>query len=111
MLMWPEIGRKEEIMSEFTKGEWAVGFSDQGLGHGTYGVMIKNTSKVVITDLTKDEAEDVCRRWNSQPDLLEACKEAQKIFGFIAENYKSAPHFPNVERLVDAAIAKATHKP
>lgn len=39
-------------------------------------------------------------------DLLEACKEAQKLFGFIAENYKSAPHFPNAERLVDAAIAK-----
>ena len=37
--------------------------------------------------------------------LLEACKEAQKVFGFIAENYKSAPHFPNAEILVDAAIA------
>ena len=38
-------------------------------------------------------------------DLLEACEETQKLFGFIAENYKSAPHFPNAERLVDAAIA------
>ena len=43
----------------------------------------------------------------SRKELLEACKEAQKLFGFIAENYKSAPHFPNAERLVDAAIAKA----
>lgn len=39
-------------------------------------------------------------------DLLEACKETQKLFAFIAENYKSAPHFPNAEKLVDAAIAK-----
>lgn len=39
-------------------------------------------------------------------DLLEACVEAQKVFAFIAEKYKSCPHFPNAERLVDAAITK-----
>ncbi len=51
---------------------------------------------------------DACKRIESveqqRDDLRAACKEAQKVFGFIAENYKSAPHFPNAERLVDAAI-------
>jgi len=48
-----------------------------------------------------------CPLHKAAPDLLEACKEAQKLFGFIAENYKNAPHFPTAERLVDTAIAKA----
>lgn len=59
----------------------------------------------VICEL-EELRKDIDTLKQQRDDLLEACKEAQKVFGFIAENYKSAPHFPNAERLVDAAITK-----
>lgn len=43
--------------------------------------------------------------------LLDACKETQKLFAFITENYKSASHylwyFPAAERMVNAAVIQA----
>ncbi len=63
----------------------------------------------------KDSGQDAAElvlRWNafeeggSHKALVGACEEAQKVFGFIAENYKSAPHFPNVERLVEAVLRR-----
>ena len=104
-------------MSEFTKGELkevveccnAISLLSKEDGSQVAQVMDEEGDD--LTDIQKANAKELVRRWNSQPDLLEACIEAQKVFGFIAENYKSAPHFPNAERLVEAAIAKATHKP
>ncbi len=52
-------------------------------------------------------AKYVVQAINSHDTLLEACKETQKLFAFIAENYKSAPHFPTAERMVETAIAQA----
>lgn len=58
-------------------------------------------------------ARELVRRWNAfeegglVEEAIEACKETQKLFAFIAENYKSAPRFPTVERLVDNVLAKA----
>ena len=56
------------------KGEWGVAYKDQGLGHGMYGVVVKNTNEVLFEDITKEKAEEIVCRWNSQPDLLTACK-------------------------------------
>ena len=125
-------------MSEYTKGEWMIGKHDGYANIHQSGLQIamvtgKNhladahrivkcvnnwdtlielhrsvTEKLSNAIMRIEELEKID---NSQSDLLEACEEAQKVFGFIAENYKSAPHFPNAERLVEAAIDKATHKP
>ena len=58
--------------------EWAVAYKDQGLGHGMYGVVVKDTNEVLFEDIPKEKCEEIVRRWNSQPDLLEACKKAYK---------------------------------
>ncbi len=63
--------------------------------------IVKNTLNFADLQTKLDTSEA------SRKELLEACKETQKLFAFIAENYKSAPHFPTAERLVDAVIAKA----
>ena len=80
-----------------TKGEWAVAYKDQGLGHGMYGVVVKETNEVLFEDITKNKAEEIVHRWNSQPDLLEAC-EAQhqaidRLFALLIE--KDEKFFPS----------------
>ena len=66
----------------------------------------KAIRKTVGVDILYDYGCKAQEIEQQRDDLLEACKYAQKVFGFIAENYKSAPHFPTAERLVKAAIAK-----
>ena len=44
-------------------------------------------------------AKELVRRWNSQPDLLEACEKAFE-----------ESHNPKVEKILEAAIEKATRK-
>jgi len=72
-------------MSEFTKQKWAVAFKDQGMGHGSYGVVIKNKDgslTEVIGGLCESAAEEIVRRWNAfEPngivsELLKACEVA-----------------------------------
>ena len=76
--------------------EWAVAYKDQGLGHGMYGVVIKDTNEVLFEDLTKEKCEEITRRWNSQPDLLTACENSPtdnmfSIFADFAEECFSKP--------------------
>ena len=97
-------------MSEFTKGEWKV--NPTGDINNFHIGCICRFQTLGIADVETEytgepEALANARLIAAAPDLLEACEKAQKVFGFIAENYKSAPHFPNAERLVETAIAKA----
>jgi len=100
-------------MNEFTKGELKIDFRRPLLVFAANNkIFAECTSEGLGLDAAKANAKELIRRWNAlekieqqRDDLLTACEEAQKVFGFIAENYKSAPHFPNAERLVDAAIA------
>ncbi len=59
-------GKKIETQSlAELSGEWAVAFRDQGMGHGTYGVVVKATNKLVIGGLpTRVVAEMIVKRWN-----------------------------------------------
>ena len=99
MLAWPEMGRKEEIMSEFTKGEWT-----------TNGTIIQDEKGLAIaqvwpkTNLSSEESVNLMKAnaclIAAAPDLLEACEKAFE-----------ESHNPKVEKILEAAIAKATHKP
>ena len=92
--------------------------NDLGLGHK--GDIVLTTQKRVDSNqepiakdiIHRDFAVDFVRRWNAfeeggmVDELRKACEETQKLFAFIAENYKSAPHFPSAERMVEAVLAK-----
>ncbi len=107
-------------MSEYTKGEWEHGefnYPDNGeIGRCEIRQDMGILAHVYLPAKNRSgykEGQANARLIASAPtlkqqrdDLLVACKESQKLFAFIAENYKSAPHFPTAERLVDAAIAK-----
>ena len=86
-LIWPEIGRKEDIMSEFTKGELTLK-KYRKLDAVYLG------DKCIIKMAFPDYAKELVRRWNSQPALLAACERALK-----------ESHNPKVEIILDAAIA------
>jgi hypothetical protein len=100
-------------MSDYTKGEWHI-IGKSEMDGIEIGIDNKDGTKCPLAtvswygedDCNAEQDEATARLITAAPNLLEACKEVQKVFGFIAENYKSAPHFPNAERLVDAAIAK-----
>lgn len=47
----------KNVLNYILKKEWSIGFKDQGLGHGTYGVLIADTNDVVFEDLEKEIAE------------------------------------------------------
>ena len=103
MLVWPEIGRKEEIMSEFTKDEMEIFFQDGKM----YLECNAPSGKVRLAEMTMGhrtdsvaDAEELVRRWNSQPDLLEALEKIYECGSIM-----------KAEQLANAAIEKATHKP
>ena len=68
------------------------------------GKLVKQLRFLVSEDVTKIIVEESGLK-QQRDALLAACIETQKLLAFIAENYKSAPHFPTAERLTDAAIA------
>ena len=86
------------------------------ISESTYQVWAKpkpnRKAILVASNLNEDDAKELVRRWNAfeeggiVDELRLACEETQKLFAFIAENYKSAPHFPAAERMVEAALAK-----
>ena len=99
-------------MGEYSKGEWAVAYKDQGLGHGMYGVVVKDTNEVVFEDLTMEEADEIVRRWNSQPALIAACESADKEFKEILNEYMERDAVGRraklpIERKLETAIAEA----
>ena len=106
MLMWPEIGRKEEVMSEFTKDEMIAMQNNLGLGHRgdiilTTQKRIDDNKEPIAKDIFNEAyAKELVRRWNSQPDLL---KTLEKIY--------ECGSIMKAEQLANAAISKATHKP
>ncbi len=55
--------------------KWAVGFKDQGLGHGIYGVVEIESEKVIVEDVTKKQADEIIKRWNRHDGLVEALKQ------------------------------------
>ena len=93
-------------MSEFTKGE----LEENQSCCNSIDLISKEDGSIVaqITECEEDElsniqranAKELVRRWNSQPDLLKACEKAFE-----------ESHSPKVEKILEAAIAKATHKP
>ena len=93
-------------MSEFTKGE----LEENQSCYNSIDLISKEDGSIVaqITECEEDElsniqranAKELIHRWNSQPDLLEACEEAFE-----------ESHNPKVEKILEAAIAKATPKP
>ena len=101
------------------KGEWSVAYQDQGLGHGMYGVIAKDTNKVLFEDVTREQAEYAVRHWNSQSDLLVACKiglNGLKAVLQIAVEFEakgevfseeSKSKHKNEIEIVEAAIVKA----
>ena len=91
-----------DIMSEFTKGEMEIFFQDGKM----YLECNAPSGKVRLAEMmmghrtdSVDDAEELVRRWNSQPGLLEACEKAF-----------NKSHNPTVEKILNDAIAKATHK-
>ena len=93
-------------MSEFTKGEWRI---EKRFGHsnGERPVITSDNEfvdRIAIVSYhgvkTIKEADANARLIAAAPDLLEAC---EKVF--------EESHNPKVERILEAAIAKATHKP
>ena len=88
-------------MSESKHTQWEVVAKDMGLGHLIYGVVVKDTPKVIIEDLTLEEATLIVNRWNSQPALLEACKESLGPLYFASEKTGNKTSL----KLVQAAIS------
>ena len=130
LLVWPEIGRKEDIMSEFTKGE----LEEIQSCCNSIDLISKEDGSIVaqITECEEDElsniqranAKELIHRWNSQPDLLEACKGLVEDLKMLQED-EGITACQCVAKATDdtaeppkcnyckaeAAIAKATHKP
>ena len=100
MLVRPEIGRKEEIMSEFTKGEWTYRGKD-GTGDAILDVDGEFFA-VIGFPMTKDKKniEANARLIAAAPDLLEALEKIYECGSIM-----------KAEQLANAAIEKATHKP
>ena len=115
MLVWPEIGRKEEIMSEFTKGE----LEENQSCCNSIDLISKEDGSIVaqITECEEDElsniqranAKELVRRWNSQPIQNQLLKDIYAD----AELLLNGRYTITKKRLQDinSAIAKATHKP
>ena len=78
-------------MSEFTKGEWKYVKS---------GCVVSDAGMICDVGFMNVDPEANGQLIAAAPDLLEACKEALK-----------ESHNPKVERILEAALAKATHKP
>ena len=68
-----------------------------------------------ITGACKDDAEsiakEICHRWDSQPDLLEACEAMKKVWWMIGNRITLAGTLPaqieQIGKLAETAIAKA----
>ena len=99
-LNYAYIGRKEEIMDESIKSELTLK-KYRKLDAVYLG------DKCIIKMAFPDYAKELVRRWNSQPDLLEACELA---FRWMTE-IEPVMRADKLEEVLEAAIAKATHKP
>ena len=95
--MWPVIGRKEEIMSEFTKGEWR---------YDKAGCVVSDAGMICDVGFMNVDPEANGHLIAAAPDLLEACKELIEN-----EPFGVTPYFDKALRKVETAIEKATHKP
>jgi len=91
-----------------TQGKWTVDKS---------GLRIRSRSGLIATCESEQgkipeaehlaNAQRICHCVNNFDELVEACQATKEIIGYIAQNYKKAPHFTKVERLIDTALAKA----
>lgn len=106
-------------MSEHTKlPKLAVGYMDQGMGHGHYAILRENTgelfAKLVIDD--KDDVEQIVLACNAHKDLLTAC-EAMLVVTDKGEKPRKLDEALTwrqndelARRMAKDAIAKATPK-
>lgn len=46
------------------ESEWALGFNDRGMGHGDYGIIVKDTEKLVIGTIDRELAEHIINLHN-----------------------------------------------
>lgn len=76
--------------------------------NGIWYVKDKATKIILVEDMEESPAKELVRRWNSQPDLLEACKSALEFT--VAYDIQQKVVSGASLKLQDA-IAKATHKP
>ncbi len=84
-------------MSEFTKGEMKTDGQDAiRVGDTEVAHMCSNFDWKV----RRATAEEISRRWNSQPDLLKACKYTETLLS------KGTGQTTHALALIEAAIAK-----
>ena len=94
-------------MSEHTKfPELAVGYMDQGLGHGHYAVVVAETNELLdVRDQNKDRLDFIVRACNRDKDLQTLLEDALDWIEGVVEIYPEAFSTEIVDEL-KAAIAK-----
>ena len=94
-------------MSEHTKfPELAVGYMDQGLGHGHYAVIVAETNELLdVLDQNKDRLDFIVRACNRDKDLQTLLEDALDWIEGVVEIYPEAFSTEIVDEL-KAAIAK-----
>ncbi len=105
-------------MSEHTElPELAVGYMDQGMGHGHYAVIVVETNELLnIKGQNKDRLELIVRACNSHKDLATACKALQDRLEYYHATHKDLCHLgqacPEIKalNLSKAAIAQANEE-
>ena len=87
----------------------AVGYMDQGLGHGHYAVIVEETGcRLDISSATKDVPELIVQACNSHEGLLKACTQAHDALLALHVCDQDRPFADKTRTLLKAAIAKAT---
>ena len=91
--------------------ELAMGYMDQGLGHGHYGIIVVETNELLnVLDENKDRLESIvraCNRDNAFENLLTAC---DRVRSWLNEEHKEELAKTECEQILFSAIEKAEPK-
>lgn len=97
-------------MAEFTEGKLIAMRKNLGFGHKgdilitTHQRVNANQEPITKDIIDESHAFEIIRRWNSQPDLLKACKTADIALNKCIRYFLGTGPQPEPEELVDAPI-------
>lgn len=104
-------------MSEHTKGELHRHDSDIHIQRtAPDGSVVEHSCIAIANDVLPNfaaNAEEIVRRWNSQPDLLKACEKSDNLLNLCAKVFLNTGEPPEPEEManticdIKAALAKA----
>jgi hypothetical protein len=81
-----EVGEKiDEAINSMLSQEWAVGVMDRGLGHYSYGVVVKEEEET-----GEETEEEILQRALQAPQLIVKCGVIQSLAEHIVEVHNKA---------------------